>query len=110
MLTPRAHLLEDRFDVVCFRSQSPLTYTGYMAGVLTKTIRLFRGVRWRHATEVELLASDNPHVYVQVDGELAGRLPARVSMSDQTIRVLLPKRYCERFPARRADAGLAVNG
>ncbi len=42
------------FDVVCFRSESPLTYTGYMAGVLTKTIRAFAGVKWRRSASIRL--------------------------------------------------------
>lgn len=100
VLTPHAHLLEDAFDVVCFRSTSPLVYTGYLAGVLTRTLERFDGVKWRQARQVELLPSENPHVYVQVDGELAGRLPARVRMGPERVRVLLPKAYCARYPQR----------
>jgi len=100
VLTPNAHLLERDFDVVGFRSTSPLTYTGYLAGVLTSTLQRFKGVRWRQARQVELLANDSPHVYVQVDGELAGRLPAHVQMGPERIRVLLPKAYCAAYPER----------
>lgn len=100
VLTPHAHLLEDDFDVVCFRSASPVIYTGYMAGVLTRTIRRFRGVQWRQARAMELLPSNNPHVYVQVDGELAGRLPARIRMGAARIRVLLPAAYASKHPER----------
>lgn len=100
VLTPHAHLLEKEFDVVCFRSTSPLTYTGYLAGVLTQTLKRFEGVKWRQSHGVELLASSSPHVYVQVDGELAGRLPARVRMGPERVRVLLPKAYCANYPEK----------
>lgn len=108
VLTPQAHLLEDAFDVVCFRSASPLVYTGYLAGVLTRTLELFQGVKWRQAREVEMLATDSPHVYVQVDGELAGRLPARVRMGPETARVLLPKPYCADYPERIVTTAAAT--
>ena len=104
VLTPHAHLLADAFDVVSFRSASPLVYTGYLAGVLTRTLGRFQGVKWRQAREVEMLATDAPHIYVQVDGELAGRLPARARMGPETIRALLPKRYCADYPERIVPA------
>ena len=103
VLTPHAHLLADEFDVVCFRSNSPIVYTGYMAGVLTRTIRLFRGVTWRRTREVELLPSENPHVYVQVDGELAGRLPASIRMGEARVRVMLPRAYVADRAGRTAS-------
>lgn len=109
VLTPHAHLLADAFDVACFRSTSPLVYTGYLAGVLTRSLERFKGVQWRRARQVELLAGESPHVYVQVDGELAGRLPARVRMGPERIRVLLPRAYCANFPERIvADTAAAV--
>ncbi len=100
VLTPNAHLLERDFDVVCFRSTSPLTYTGYLAGVLTRSLERFDGVHWRQARDVDLSARESPHVYVQVDGELAGRLPARVRMGPERVRVLLPKAYCAAYPEK----------
>lgn len=100
VLTPNAHLLAPEFDVVCFRSGSPLLYTGYFAGVVTRTLDLFKGVQRRHSAEVELLRSDSPNVYVQVDGELAGRLPAIVRMGPETVNMLLPRAYVERRPSR----------
>lgn len=111
VLTPHAHLLADEFDVVCFRSASPLTYTGYMAGVLTKTIKSFTGVKWRQAREIELAPSEDPNVYVQVDGELAGRLPVNVRMVSERIRILLPRDYCKNYPGRIvAGSGVPAHG
>ena len=100
VLTPNAHLLHPEFDVVCFRSGSPLRYTGYFAGVVTRTIDLFKGVQRRQSAEVELLRSDSPNVYVQVDGELAGRVPAIVKMGPETVKMLLPQEYVNRKPRR----------
>ena len=112
VLTPNAHLLEERFDVVCFRSRSPLRYTGYLAQVMTQTLHRFKGVQRRRSSRVELRAADSPHVYVQVDGELAGRLPAIVRMGPETVRILAPEEYWRRYEADRRPvaAPAAVNG
>jgi diacylglycerol kinase family enzyme len=99
ILTPYAHLLEPQFDVVTFRSASPLVYTGYLAGVLVQQLDRFRGVGRRRAGEVEFRKLDcSPHVYVQVDGELIGKLPARVHMGPEIVRLLLPRPYVAAYP------------
>ena len=99
VLTPHAHLLERQFDVVTFRSASPLVYTGYLAGVLVNQLDRFRGVRRRRATEVEFVSTTpSPHVHVQVDGELIGKLPAKVRMGPETVKLLLPRQYLQGRP------------
>ena len=112
VLTPNAHLLEKRFDVVCFRSRSPLAYTGYLAQVVTRTLGVFKGVERRRADRAELLRDDNPNVYVQVDGELAGSLPALVRMGPETVRILAPEPYWRRYETarREAEAPALANG
>ena len=59
VLTPEAHLLADRFDIVCFRSQSPLEYTGYLAAVLTRTMDKLKGVTHCQFAKVEVVAAEN---------------------------------------------------
>ncbi len=112
VLTPNAHLLADQFDVVCFRSKSPLRYTGYLAQVVTRSLHRFEGVQWRQADRVELFAVDSPHVYIQVDGELAGRLPATVRMGPEKIRILAPEEYWRRYEtaARPDESSVLANG
>ena len=99
VLTPHAHLLERSFDLVTFRSASPLVYTGYLAGVLVKQLDRFSGVGRRRAAEIEFQnTDDSQHVYVQVDGELIGKLPARIRMGPETVRLLLPRGYVANYP------------
>lgn len=97
ILTPDAHLLADRFDIVCFRSQSPLQYTGYLAAVVTRTLSKLKGVTHRKLAMVEIMAAENPSgAYVQVDGELAGTLPVRVRLGPENVRLLAPSKYWSR--------------
>ncbi len=97
ILTPGAHLLADRFDIVGFGSQSPLEYTGYLAAVATRTVGKLKGVTHRQLAMVEVMAAENSAgVYVQVDGELAGTLPVRVRMGPENVRLLAPSTYWSR--------------
>ncbi len=98
VLTPSAHLLADRFDIVCFRSQSPLEYPGYLAAVVTRTMDKLKGVTHRQFAKVEVVAAENSAgAYVQVDGELAGSLPVRVRLGPETVKVLAPGKYWARL-------------
>lgn len=106
VLTPHAHLLEPRFDLVTFPSSSPLVYTGYLAGVLVRQLDRFSGVGRRRADVVQFLETGSKEtVYVQVDGELIGRLPARVHMGPEKIRLLLPPAYVAAYPEPSNGSG-----
>lgn len=96
ILTPGAHLLSEHFKVIGFRTASGLRYATYAAALLLHKLSSPRGVERRSAAKVELRAIDpSSRVHVQVDGELAGELPARVRLGPETVRVLLPPEYCD---------------
>lgn len=100
ILTPGAHLLADRFDIVCFRSQSPLEYPGYLAAVITRTMNRLRGVIRRQSASLEVVGVAGARgAYVQVDGELAGALPVRINMGPAKVKLLAPQRYWSRHEA-----------
>jgi diacylglycerol kinase (ATP) len=84
-----ASLQRDDFEVVLFEGSNPLRYLGYMAGVLAKRVQEMPGVRTARAGSVEL-AGD---VHVQVDGEYAGRLPARLEIVPAALTLLIPPSY-----------------
>ena len=97
VLTPSAHLLADRFDIVCFRSQSPLGYPGYLAAVVTRTMNRLKGVIHRQFASLEVVGLDGASgAYVQVDGELAGCLPVRINMGPAKVKLLAPPEYWAR--------------
>ena len=102
VITPKAHLLSEQFEVAIFRGESPLRYVGYLARVATRTLDGVTGVSFHRASRVEFLDRDAKPIYVEVDGELAGRLPATVEMASERVRLLLPPEYAERF-AGEAD-------
>jgi len=104
VVTPGAHLLSDQFQVTIFHSDSPLRYVGYLAQVATQTLDRLPGVTLLHADRVEIEPIAGKEVHIEVDGELAGRIPAVVEMAPETVTLLLPPAYARR---REEAAGLA---
>lgn len=93
ILTPNAHLLTGQFEVVIFHGASPLRYVGYLAQIATRTLDQFPDVTFHRTNRIELSAAPGSRVYIEVDGEYAGRLPAVVEIAEETLSLLLPASY-----------------
>jgi YegS/Rv2252/BmrU family lipid kinase len=87
------NLLDDTFEAVLFAGSSSYLYLKYLAGVATRRLRGMEGVTAVRTDAVELGASADQRIYVQTDGEFAGRLPARIEMSRDALTLLLPPAY-----------------
>ena len=84
-----ASLRRDDFEVVLFEGSNPLRYLSYMMGVAAKSVQKMPGVHTARAGSVELSGD----VHVQVDGEYAGRLPARLEIVPNALTLLIPPAY-----------------
>lgn len=89
-IAANASLLEHDFEVVLFQGSNPLRYTAYLLGALTRTLTNFRGVTIERARTLEIPAAPDRRIYVQVDGEFAGHLPARIEIVEDSITLLMP--------------------
>jgi diacylglycerol kinase (ATP) len=96
ILTPDAHLLSEEFQVVLFEGDTPLRYIGYLARVATQSLHHFPDVHFWHTTRVELEVIRQPKIHIEVDGELAGRIPGYVQMAGESLTLLLPPAYAAR--------------
>ncbi|HZT37455.1 MAG TPA: diacylglycerol kinase family protein [Bryobacteraceae bacterium] len=105
-----ASLADDAFEVVLFRGQNPLRYVAYFLGVATGTLSRFEGVTIERARRVELMAADDRRLYIQVDGEFAGRLPATIEIVPDALTLLAPADLRERRSVKVADALLPAPG
>ena len=93
VFTPHANLLSSKFEVAQFAGTSRLPYIGYLlAGMCAKTAQ-WPGIRHSAGSELTLVPRGSKPVWLQVDGEVAGTLPAKVSVSSKSLRLLLPETY-----------------
>jgi YegS/Rv2252/BmrU family lipid kinase len=92
-------LFDDRFEVVLFAGRNTLRYLKYLAGVALRRVAGMRGVTVLRARQVALGAAADRRVYLQVDGEFAGPLPAVIEMAPDAVTLLVPPEYA----ARRGD-------
>jgi YegS/Rv2252/BmrU family lipid kinase len=105
-----ASILEHDFEVVLFQGRNPLRYALYFLGVLTRTLPSFRGVRIDHARKLVIPDAPDHRIYVQVDGEHAGHLPAKIEIVEDALTVLMPADTRTRLGVKVAEALLPAAG
>jgi YegS/Rv2252/BmrU family lipid kinase len=92
-----ACLLEDSFELVLFEGEHASVYLKYFAGVLTRQLGRMKGVTLVRTQQVRFSVNPESNVYVQVDGEYAGRLPATVEIVPDALTLLVPSAFSTRF-------------
>jgi YegS/Rv2252/BmrU family lipid kinase len=95
-----ANLLEDDFEIVLFQGRNPVRYMIYFMGVVGRFLPGLRGIELERATKVEFTAPEDSRIYVQVDGEFAGHLPASIEIVPDALSLLVPADFRARTPAR----------
>jgi len=91
-------LLDDEFEVVLFHGRESWRYVKYLAAVAIKRLKGVNGVTVLRARVVEMEHAADERVFVQVDGEFAGHLPARVEVVPSSLSLLVPPRYVAAHP------------
>jgi diacylglycerol kinase (ATP) len=89
-------LFDDDFEVVLFEGDRVARYVKYFAGMATSRLRGMKGVTVLHARELTLSDPGNRRVYIQVDGELAGALPAKIEIVPDALTLMVPPGYAGR--------------
>jgi len=89
-LTPQAGLHRDDFALALFEGSNPFRYLEYFAGAVANRLDRTEGVTLLHAQSVAFVPLASSPVYVQVDGEPAGALPARIELVPSAITLLCP--------------------
>ena len=86
-------LLDDRFEVVLFEGRSTLPYVKYFGGLMLNRLSGMRGVTVLRAQCLRLAAPEDRRVYLQIDGEFAGHLPAEIRIVPDALTLLVPPEY-----------------
>ncbi len=90
-LVPGASLDHPHLRAVMCRTDSRNAYLQYVAGALLGWRRNIEGIDLVSATEITChLPPDSERVYVEADGELLGRLPARMTMQPDALSLVVP--------------------
>ena len=91
-ITTRANLYGNDFELMLCTTGSRWKYLSYMPLLLSGRLRRGRNVRFLRATEMECEPIDRDPVWVQVDGEPAGRLPARFHIVPDYLTLAVPEK------------------
>ncbi|MFN7944598.1 MAG: diacylglycerol kinase family protein [Blastocatellia bacterium] len=85
-IAPGARMDDDKLNVCIFNSRNRLDYIGYAALALTGRHTGCAGVTYLEAQQIS--AEARPEVFVQLDGELAGKLPMRFEVVPHALQVI----------------------
>jgi len=100
-----ATLLDDQFEVVLFEGRSTLRYVKYFTGMVLRNLERMKGISVEHADRVTFTGPADRRVYVQIDGEFAGRLPAEIRIVPDALTLMLPPDYARLAESRRVAQG-----
>lgn len=98
-----ASLLHDNFEVVLFRGRYALPYLKYVLGMITGRLAGMRGVTFLTGRSVRVSDPADRRVYIQVDGEYAGQLPASIVLIPEGLTLLVPPAYLQNAPQKSVD-------
>ena len=86
-------LFEDQFEMVLFEGKSSVPYVKYFAALAANRLNGIKGVTDCRVRHVKLSGTGDSRVFVQIDGELAGRLPAEIKVVPEALTLLVPPEY-----------------
>jgi len=91
-------LMDNRFEIVLFQGKTSFEFVRYFFGMAVGRLQGMRGVTILRAEEAKVCCPADARVYVQIDGEFVGHLPAELRLIPDAVRLLVPAAYGQ--PAR----------
>ncbi len=89
-------LFDKDFEAVLFQGHNTLGYVKYVLGMALNRLSGMKGVTVLRTDRITVSSSDR-RVYVQIDGESAGHLPAEIRMVSDALTLLVPPEYERRL-------------
>ena len=102
-----ASLLKEDFEVVLFRGTMSVQYLPYLAAVALKRAERAKGITFLRARSVSCTPFSGEQIAIQVDGELAGKLPVTMEVLPEAITLMVPQNYWTREQSRIAVPAFA---
>lgn len=94
-------LFDDDFEAVLFQGRTSLGYVRYVLGMALNRLSGMKGVTVLRADRMTVSGPEDICVYVQIDGESAGHLPAEIRIVPNALTLLVPPEYEDRLVERR---------
>jgi diacylglycerol kinase (ATP) len=91
----RVRLTDNDFEVVIFQNYEWQDYIRFFGAVITNRLYGTDGVTVTRTTRVDLKPTEDKRIYIQIDGESTGVLPASVAVVPDALTFLMPKRYAD---------------
>ncbi len=86
-------LMDETFEVMLFQGRTTMPYVRYFLGMIGKGLKGMRGVTVTRGRTLKLRPQSDRPVWVQIDGELAGTLPAEITIVPDALTLLVPENY-----------------
>ncbi|WP_051670681.1 diacylglycerol/lipid kinase family protein [Bryobacter aggregatus] len=83
-------LSDPKLEMVLFEGRFAVRYMKYLAGVLVNQHRGMSGVHVHLVDKLELSAANGQPIYLQLDGEEFGQLPAQLEIVPDALSILTP--------------------
>jgi len=96
----RVSMLDDQFEVVLFAGRRATRYLKYLTGVAVNRLEGMSGITILRARRVRLSGAADDRIYVQIDGEDAGRLPGQIEIAPDALTLLTPAGYAKKRDGR----------
>jgi diacylglycerol kinase (ATP) len=86
-------LMDDQFEIVLFQGKTSFSFVKYFAGMALNRIEGMTGVTVLRAQCAKVRDTSDARVYIQIDGEYGGHLPAELRIVPDAVRLLVPETY-----------------
>jgi diacylglycerol kinase (ATP) len=97
-IAPTISLLDDEFEMVLFEGESSLGFLKYMLAVVVHQQKTMPGITILRTRQAAFSAPPDCKIHLQVDGEYAGLVPARVEIVPNALTLLVPPGFRARRP------------
>jgi YegS/Rv2252/BmrU family lipid kinase len=87
------NIMDDEFEMVLLEGRSTLRYVKYFAGMVLNNLAAMNGATVLRSDRVSVCAPEGAEVYVQIDGEAAGHLPAEIRIVPDALTLMIPPEY-----------------
>jgi diacylglycerol kinase (ATP) len=86
-------LFDSRFEVVLFEGRNTFPYVKYFLSMALRKLNGTPGVTILRSDRVVLPPNPDEGVFIQIDGEFAGRLPAEITIVPDALTLMVPSGY-----------------